>query len=765
MSVSSIYQVIIRAACTTVLLLAGSAALAAAQPKSPAADATSAASASGSIAANQTEISLATLGNLSGPLRLAGAAVARSMSIPLSAREQARDAVLHLVVSNSVSLLMARSQLAVRINDRTVAQLQLSPRQPETTADIRVPVDLLRPGYNALTFAVAEHSTENCEDPNSPELWMEIDTTASTLRMQTELKPLTPTLANLSDLVDPKQWSARSIAIVNAARPDNDQQLASGGLLAQGIALRLRYLSATPRVLDAQPGTGAGMLSGLALTPLAGSDVLLIGARDALRRYIDPQIAARIDGAFLGVYPKPDDARHFVLVVSGRDDAEVNRAARAFAHSELPLPRSSELVVGEFDESTLPRWSASRTISGTAPWSFRQLGFTSRTLRPQDEVNLDVRLPADIYAPEDAKVTLDMNFSEGARMREDSVLDVRLNGRFAQAIALDQTQGAVIRHYRISLPLRDFHTGQNTLSLRALLVPSVSDRCVFRQTDNLEVTLLDSSTLTLPDASHYATLPDLKRFADGGFPYTVPHDGSGLAVRIASKDHSTIAAAWSLMSKLAQSQMAPLTSAQVTFGAPGAGRHTVLVGATPALPLALLDHAPWSPGKSISVMNSMGGSSDERSGSWFNRHWDALFDAPVHAAPIGDTLRGDLTLSQQLLVMQYRDAAGRALTVLTSASADELLDGVSRLVEPTYWGGLDGNVAVLSFNHPGLWTAQIGDTYETGTLGAMEWLGFSLSRHPWLGYAALVLLLAVFAASTSLLLKRYHQKQHRDADQ
>lgn len=754
------YHAKLRAACAALLLFAGCAAFAGAQPKSPDVYPASAESS----ATNRTEISLATLGNLSGPLRLAGASAVRRITIPLSAREHAREAVLHLVVSNSVSLLMARSQLAVRVNDRTIAQIQLSPKQPETTADISVPADLLRAGYNALTFAVAQHSTENCEEPNSPELWTEVDTTASTLRMQTELKPLTPTLASLNDLIDPKQWSARSVVIVSAAHPENDQQLTSGALLVQGVALRLRYLSVTPSVLDAQPGIGAGLLPGLALPPLAGSDVLLIGTRDALHPYIDPQLLGRIDAAFLGVYPKPDDARHFVLVVSGRDDAEVNRAARAFAHDELPLPRRSELISAAFDESTAPRWSAARTLSGTLPWSFRQLGYTSRTLRPNDDVNIDVRLPADIYAPEDAKVTLDINFSEGAKMREDSVLDISLNGRFAQAIALDQTQGAVIRHYRVSIPLRDFHTGNNTLSLRALLVPSVSDRCVLRQTDNLEVTLLDSSTLTLPNASHYATLPDLRRFADSGFPYTVPSDGGGLAMRIASHDNSTIAAGWSVMGKLAQIQMVPLTRAQVTFGEPGVDRHIILVGATPELPHTSLDNAPWFPGKRIKLLGDAARSSHERSDGWLGRHWNELFGTPANAASASITLHGDVTLSDQLLVMQYGGAGGHALTVLTSASAKELLDGVSHLIEPGYWSSLDGNVALLSVNRPDLWTARVGDTYQTGTLNALDWLGFALSRHPWIGYAALLLLLAVFAGATAVLLKRYHQNRHRDTD-
>ena len=440
------------------------------------------------------------------------------MSIAVSAREQVQAATLHLVVSNSISLLTDRSQLAVRVNGRTIAQLQLSSRQPEAAADIRVPAELLRPGYNTLTFAVAQHSTENCEDPDAPELWTEIDTSASTLQLQTELKPLTPTLADLGDLIDPRQWYARPVDIVSAAHPDSDGQLANGSLLAQGIALRLRYLEPTLRVLDAQRGTGAGVLPGLALAPLAGADVLLIGTRDALRGELDPQIVARIQTGFLGIYPKPRDPQHFVLVISGRDDSEVNRAARAFAHRELRLPHRDEMLIGELDEPDTVAWSANGTVSGTAPHTFRQLGFTSRTLFPTERAEMDVRLPADIYAPEDARVTLYLNFTEGAKMREDSVLNIFLNGRFEQVVALDQQQGAVMRRYRVDIPLRDFRTGANTLSLQPVLVPLVTDHCTLRSTGNLVLTLFDDSTLTLPPASHFTTLPDLKRLADSGFP-------------------------------------------------------------------------------------------------------------------------------------------------------------------------------------------------------------------------------------------------------
>ncbi|PPK42020.1 cellulose synthase subunit [Trinickia symbiotica] len=779
MSVSLISRAAFRTMCCTLALLSAGAALAteraeriAAAPAQarPAAATPEAKPPTNTPIAAAINVSLATLGNLSGPLRLAGTAASGSISVPLSARETLREAALHLVLSNSVSLLTDRSQLAVRVNDRTIAQLQLSSRQPETTADIRIPTELLRAGYNALTFAVAQHSTENCEDPDAPELWTEIDTTASTLRMQAELRPLAPKLADLGDLIDPRQASPRSIAIVTATKPQSDLQLATGGLLAQGVALRLRYLAGAPRVFEAKPGMGGGVVPGLALAPLAGSDLLLVGTRDALRGYLDAQTTAHIDGAFLGVYPRPDDPRRFMLIASGRNDEEVNRAARAFAHPGLPLPQRSELTIESLDEAALPPWSAGRVVSGTQPHTLRELGFRSRTLRRSERADIDVVLPADIYAPEDAQVVLDFNFTEGAKMREDSVLNLFLNGRFEQVIALDQPRGAVMRHYRVAIPLRSFRSGPNTLSLRPDLVPLITDRCALRQTDNLALTVFDDSTLTLPPASHFTTLPDLKRFADSGFPYTARADGSELAVQIASRDDSSIAAAWALVGKLAQRQMTPLTAAQITFGEPLPGRNTVLVGAAGALPAAQLANAPWTPGRSVRIAAAAPATTEmplnERAGNWLSRHWGGFVNASAQtAAPADVTLHGTTPLSQQLLVMQYRGKPGAALTVLTAASAAELLQGVTRLVEPSYWNNLDGDIALLTFDQPSLWTAQIGSTYETGTLGAWDWLGFTLSRHPWLGYAALVLLLAVFAASTALLLQRHHRNRHRDAAQ
>lgn len=182
------------------------------------------------------DIPLADLGGRPGAIRLTRLDGASMLSIPLSRRENIKAATLHLVTTNSIAL-NNRSQLVVRLNGHSIAQLQLSARQPETTADIRLPVEILKPGYNQLVFRVAQHSQDSqCEDPNAPELWTEIDTTQSTLRLQSELKPATPVLADLNDLFDPKQHAAQKFNIVTARHPDGDDALSAGGMVPRASA-------------------------------------------------------------------------------------------------------------------------------------------------------------------------------------------------------------------------------------------------------------------------------------------------------------------------------------------------------------------------------------------------------------------------------------------------------------------------------------------------------------------------------------------------
>src|SRR3569833_4661615 len=89
--------------------------------------------------------------------------------VPVSGRWQVRRASLHLEFTNSIALA-ARSQLIVSLNRRRFAQLPLKSTSPDGSADIQLPAELLTEGYNQIIFEVAQHYSQVCEDPTSPEL-------------------------------------------------------------------------------------------------------------------------------------------------------------------------------------------------------------------------------------------------------------------------------------------------------------------------------------------------------------------------------------------------------------------------------------------------------------------------------------------------------------------------------------------------------------------------------------------------------------------
>ncbi|TJZ76274.1 cellulose biosynthesis cyclic di-GMP-binding regulatory protein BcsB [Chitiniphilus eburneus] len=721
-------------------------------------------------AAPATGVPLARFMATSGPIRLEGAAGRMDISLPVSARETVQHAQLRLVATNSVSLLGERSQLAVRLNGRTVVQLPLSPRQPEIVADIRLPVALLKPGYNTLSFVAAQHYSLQCEDPAAPELWTEIDTVRSTLTLDTALKPITPVLADLPDLLAPTQSPGEILNIVTPGLPQ-PALLAAGGIVAQGAALRLRYLPLTVRHASAQVATprGAGALAGLDTRALNG-DAVLIGTLDALKPYLAADVATRIKGAFLAIYPMPSDPKRFVILVSGRNDAEVASAASAFAWQSTPFPRQAELNVAAIRIPEMPDYAAGGRIAQPGSYRFSDLGFSTRSVEgtQAQPLTLTMSLPADTYAPEDAYIELALDFAQGARMRNDSVLNIFLNGNFQQVVPLDEERGGLMQRYRVRIPLRDFKPGSNTLTFSPRMTPQQEGACATYQTGNLQFTLFDSSLITLPQVFHFTLLPDLQRFALSGFPYTVRSSGEQLGVWLASRDSDTIAAAWTLLGKLSQRKSIPLTQVRYGYEQPAGARHTLLLGASDRLPVAALKGAPWLPGRHFTQPALSNQALPVNNPGWLSSTWHWLsgglrtsLDTPT-IGPVA--VDGNARLDGQLLTMQYRSpfSSKSTLTVFTSDDPAALSAGMARLVDPRYWDNLRGDVALVSQDRDTVTWQQVGARYEYGGIGLRDRLGFYFSQHPWLWFVLTVILLVLLAALVARLIRLYHRRIHRN---
>lgn len=506
------------------------------------------------------------------PINLRGANGEESLSLPISPRLQIRRAVLHLFATNSLSLLSPRSQLQVRLDGKVVAQIALDPKLPQIQAQIDLPVRLLTTGYHSLTFAVAQHYTNDCEDPSAAELWTQIDTAQSWIALDASLRDVHPTLAKLPVVFDPKLWGSHTLTILAAGGVDA-AVLRWGALASQAVALYLGYAPLQVRFAQAQVAAQAAPGdTALRLHPslVAQGDAVLVGTREALRPYLSDALAARITGPFLAIEPLNANTGRYVLIASGLSAGQVDVALRTANLLDYPYPDTVDAVVKSLELPALPDNPGPRMVYPNQAVPFSRLGFrTANFSGMYGQKELEFTLPPDLFAPDNAFVHLKLRFAYGAGLREDSVLNVLLNGRFQSAIALSARNGGYFRDYDVAIPLTSFKPGRNVLTFSAAMMPLITGRCIAINTDNLRLTLFADSRLELPDAAHIAALPNLDLFARTGFPYTHKAYGAGDVFAIARADGAQAAAAWMLAAKLAQVQKLPLLDARWQIGTAG----------------------------------------------------------------------------------------------------------------------------------------------------------------------------------------------------
>jgi len=704
-----------------------------------------------------------------------------NLFLPLSPRIHVDKVKLHLEYTNSISLLESRSQLGVLINDIVIAQLPLKPAQAKGIVDINVPTKVLIEGYNKVTFSAQQHYTLECEDPSAPELWTQINAGTTQFEITASNKKISPQLSDLSDLIDRRLWREYEFNVVTATNELEDYHLNWGALTSQGVALRLDYLP-----LQAHHLRLANFRSDMAVNiksksifknisgqAFAGRDTILIGTRTELLPYLSSDILNKITNGYLGIYPNGKNSEHFILVISGTNEQEVNTSVTAFAHMNFPLPKASSMLVNDTQVSMLAKYTARTTLQEKGQYEFRQLGYNTTTLWGNKESNrknisLDFWIPPDLFSSDKKDVELSLHFSYGAALREDSVLNISLNGLFERAVLLNDVNGGVFRDYKLYIPVRSFGPGKNTLKFEPLLMPFISDRCEASHTSNLALTIFDDSQITLPDAKHYVSMPNIELLAKTGFPYTVSPDGSDLLLKVSEREDYTLAAAWTFAGKLGQIVGTPLYQLTMTFGIPDFSKNIVLIGSLATLDKTLMVSSPLIFGEynliPYPLRNTI--TSTKTDDSWWqpiSHLWsDFMGIEQVHAQTKSAKVWQSGGLGDNVVMTQFESAllSGKTTTVITAENSELLWQGVSHLVKPELWNNLQGDLVLWDMSSSDLNWLAAADTYHVGEINFNHGLAYYFSKYPVYGTLLTMLLLILLSGLIYLSLRYYKLRHH-----
>jgi hypothetical protein len=338
----------------------------------------------------------------------------------------------------------------------------------------------------------------------------------------------------------------------------------------------------------------------------------------------------------------------------------------------------------------------------------------------------------------------------------------------------------------------------NTIAFEPMIGSDSASGCLVRPGAGRSLSISGDSTITIPEMARVASLPDLRLFASGGFPYvgtTDPRAGSqrNFEVLLTGSDSGTISGAWTLLAKLAQSAGHPITNfaigstahyqgdvlaigpadsldARIAADLPPAARHVhnALHPAGNLLPGSLLQSELAGPAAvQISAGVLRASIADAKLVSeiaeWSSRMSRAFRETlwPDRYAQVGsDGLSRIDEHSAMMAAFESPIKPQSTITVITANTGEDVETGIASLVRPALWDRLSGGTVAWDAVNLSMQTWPAEDNYRLGDVPS-DWrqrilfVNAVFARNP-VGWALLLLagLLALSGLTHLALNKR-----------
>lgn len=705
----------------------------------PAAPAPSAAPAGGEL----RELNLTQLG-VDYAVRLVGTSAAVGIPFSVRADEVVTGATLRLRYAYSPALLPELSHIKVSVNDVVVATLPVVAAQGGTpqSADIAIDRRLITE-FNRINIELVGHYTRDCEDPAHSSLWATVDA-GSTLRLALAPLTLADELATLPAPFFDRRDVRRADIPFAFAQPPSPSVLEAAGVLASWFGALAGYRGATFPVVQGEvpPGNAVAFL-------LPG---------DTLEGVAVPEIT----GPAVAVVPHPRERARKLLLVMGRDAAQLHTAAAALALNSRAL-RGAGSQIGAF-ELPAPRrpYDAPGWIASDRPVALGELApaenFSVSGYAP-DVIRVNLQLPPDLFDWRTRGIPLDLRYRYTPRLRPDqSTLNVNVDQNFIASLPLRAANASPDRWWNPwAVPLMDDGTAaqHKTLWLPMLAMGSRSQlrlhyyfqpavqKCE-RLLDNVRGAVDPASTLDVSRLPHYIAMPDLAAYANSGFPFSRLADLAETAVVLPERPTRTELQTYlGLLGQIGHATAYPALRVRVARPAEAsqwAERDLLVIGSLQSQPL----FGQWA---GRMPLQARGAAEQMRTPGWLDEAMNFVLGTRVRedlpsAAQI--TLRND---GRDAVLAGFESPLGARRSVVAvvvdEASAAPLVDA---LLKPELLKRVQGTMAVIRDNQV---HSLLGPgTYYVGELPPFTRLQWLLSRSP-LPVALMALAVSLIGAAVA----------------
>jgi hypothetical protein len=671
-----------------------------------------------------------------------GADGSRTLSFSVRSDEMVVAAKLKLQYDYSPALIPELSHLRILLNER-VATVEALPLGKNLGNNRDIDLDPRQfSDVNYLRFNLIAHYTRQCEDPFHSSLRL---TLSDLGRLELTLAPkiVTNDLKFLpAPFFDKRDDAQLKLPFVFSANP------APGTLKAAGFVAAWFAM---------QAGARGAQFPALMNTLPDGNAVVFVGAGEKITG------VESAPGPTLSVITHPVNPLAKLLVVTGSNEAELLRSARAIAMVSKSLAGASVTVSKEIEISPRKPYDAPAWVPLDRPVRFGELT-RPEELRVQgwypEVVRLNYRLAPDLFTWRTPGVPLNLKYRY-TRLPEhkSSSLNISLNNDFIHALPLNMPLKNGEDSNRLNLVGSDYMSkrsdllflppyalaGRDQLQLSYFFDILKHGECQNMPPENLQGAIDPESTLDFSIFPHYTALPNLAYFANIGFPYTRLADLSETAVIMPDRPNaSEISVYLALMGRMAEST-----------GYPGL-RHTLLMAAE-IDSVADKDLLVIGSANSQALMSKWADRLPlvQVNGERRVREPDATWLPPyrweqkdVHFVP---QPKGELNLMgggdlATLMAFESPLKAGRSVVLVHADKAFDLQKVTDALTDVERVGTIKGDLAV--FQEKELSHVKVSATYYVGSLSLLSRLQWLFADHPmWVGIIAVLVCILLGVAA------------------
>ena len=674
-----------------------------------------------------------------GSMVLRGVNPNGSIEFGMRSDEVVSKAMLNLEYTPSPSLLPIQSQLKVYLNDELMGVLPVTKEQLGKKTLAQMPINpLFITDFNRVRLEFVGHYRDVCENPASSTLWLDVGR-SSVLDLTYQTLPVKNDLSHFPvPFFDPRDNRQVTLPVVFAGSPDLMQQQAAS-IVSSWFGARAGWRGQHfPVMYNTLPDRNAIVFATNDKRP------------DFLRDH--PPVKAPV----IEMISHPDNPYVKLLVVFGRDDNDLLQAAKGIAQGNI-LFRGDSVVVDEVKPLLArkpydaPNWvRTDRAVTFGELKTYKEQ-LQSTGLEPA-AISLSLNLPPDLYLLRSNGIDMNLNYRYTTPPSKDSSrMDISLNDQFLQAFSLNSTQES--NRLLLRLPvLQGLIDGKTDVSIPALKLGAMNqlrfdfqymnpmpggsvDNCVTFQPVQNHVVIGDDSTIDFSKYYHFIAMPDLRAFANAGFPVSRMADLSE-TIAVMPKNPN-------------EAQMETLLDVTGTIGAQTG---------FPSINLNITDDSRQIQGKDADIM-VIGTIPDalkddkridllvQATQSWVNTPmrqttFPSIMPDEADRAPDAKSTITSAGAMAAVVGFQspFNDQRSVVALLADSPRGYELL--TEAMNDSGKRAAMFGSVSVI--RESGVNSLRVGDIYYVGHLPWFERLWYALSNHP--------VLLAVLAAVSVVLL-------------